>query len=128
MIILGKIDEGNNVTNDNEENEDEEDKEYRLKLSDLKETLHINPRLNLTKILINEGVIQYSGVDEYLDFTGEYRNCGERGNNNILYYNKKGINVIKKLIDKMNLICETLVYAKKNYYLCKRKRERKRAP
>ena len=28
----------------------------------------------------------------------------------------------------MNLICETLVYAKKNYYLCKRKRERKRAP
>ena len=27
MIILGKIDEGNNVTNDNEENEDEEDKE-----------------------------------------------------------------------------------------------------
>ena len=27
MIILGKIDESNNVTNDNEENEDEEDKE-----------------------------------------------------------------------------------------------------
>ena len=27
MIILGKIDEGNNVNNDNEENEDEEDKE-----------------------------------------------------------------------------------------------------
>ena len=64
---------------------DEEDKEYRLKLSDLKETLHINPRLNLTKILINEGVIEYSGIDEYLDFTEEYRNCGERGNNNILY-------------------------------------------